>query len=436
MKALTDFRRRKTFPSATLESISNEHELSAQESSLTKIIAYGVLQNMALCDFYISHYSTVDLKKIQPQVLDILRLSVYQIALMSKIPFSAAVDEGVKLATKKANPRAAKYVNAVLRKISQDAMNDCLPHINCETDFELLSIKYSHPEWLVRELASKLNLDEVEEVLRFNNNHRIPVIAQVNVLTTDTDTVIESLIAECVQAKKHKWLGDCIELTESGRIDHLTVFQRGYIYIQDVAARLVVIAANPKPGDYVIDGCAAPGGKSFAAAIMMRNDGYVLSCDVREEKIRQIDLNAERMGLQIVDTRLCDSSVLDTQIIEKADIVIADVPCSGFGVIRKKPDIRYKQNVDIEELRNIQKNILFNLSRYVKPGGTLVYSTCTMIDRENCDVINEFLSENNDFSLLAFDLPNIGEVSTGMITLWPHIYDIDGFFICKLKRSA
>ena len=227
---------------------------------------------------------------------------------------------------------------------------------------------------------------------------------------------------------------NCFHLIGAGDISGLRAYKDGLIYVQDTAARLAVEVAAPRPGDYVIDGCSAPGGKAFASAISMMNTGRVTAFDIAVAKLRHITDGAKRMGLSIIDAKHMDAAVPAPEFLSAADIVIADVPCSGFGVIRKKPDIRYKKEADIAALPDIQRDIISGLSTCVKPGGVLLYSTCTVMQRENEDVVKWFLEKNRLFSLESFSLPGIGTISDGMLTLWPHLHGTDGFFICKLRK--
>ena len=438
LRALAMYRRGNSLPDEALERYTAE--MPARESALAMKLLSGVLQNKALCDYYISCYSKMKLNRIEPQVLDILRISVYQIVFLTRIPRSAAVNEGVSLCAKHADRRSSGYVNAVLRKVSQAAETNALPQITGLNAEEILSVRYSHPEWLVRELCDELGSDEAELFLEANNADDVPVCAQVNTLLTNTEDVLRELGACGAEVSRHDWLPDCVLLKGAGDITRLEAFRNGHIYIQDAAARLAVTAAAPKPGMLVIDGCAAPGGKSFASAIAMENKGRIVAADVTDDKLLRIKQSAERLGIKIIDTVINDATAVRGDITDiiphKADIVIADVPCSGFGVIRKKPDIRYKSAQMTEYLPAVQREILKGLSAYVRPGGVLLYSTCTVLKRENGDVIDWFLSENADYRLESFSLPHIGDITTGFCTLMPHIHGTDGFFICKLRRRT
>jgi len=435
LRALGTYRRYGSLPDKGFGSLYDGNTSDPRESALVLQIFNGVLQNMAYLDFIVSSFSSMDIKKIHPLILDILRLSVYQIIFLDRIPHSAAVNEGVLLAKKQSNPRTAGFVNAVLRKVAASASQDCLPEVANEDEFQYLSVKYSHPEWLVREFCGRLGPDETEKLLRINNSSDTPMTAQVNTLSTDVGTVLSSLAADGVETSQHEWLSDCVLMRRFGPVESLEAFKKGHIYIQDVAARLVVLAADPKPGQYVIDGCAAPGGKSITAAIKMNGIGKILACDVSISKLERIKESVSRLGIGIISVFERNALERDQLLTDKADVVFADVPCSGFGTIRKKPDIRYKPQEKISGLTNLQRDILSNLATYVKPGGTLLYSTCTVLEHENEGVIESFLSEHKDFSAVSFELPGLGRVPDGKITLWPHIHGTDGFFICKMRRS-
>lgn len=432
LKALAAYRKNGAWTDAALNAVLLRGNIDERDAALASRIFYGVIQNRTLCDFYISAFLSVKLSALEPMVLDILRLSVYQLTFMSKIPVSAAVNEGVSLAKKHANPRAAGLVNAVLRKISLNL--DKLPEVRGEDIIERLSVLYSHPVWLVKVFCGRLGEEGAEALLKADNSDAVMTV-NVNTIKADTQSVLSSLNEDHADAVMHPWLENCLEIRHAHHLERLRAFTDGQIYVQDAAALLAVRAAGPKPGMLVIDGCSAPGGKSFASAIEMMDTGRVLSCDINEKKLRRVLSGAQRMGLTIIETRQMDARVAEPSLFDKADIVLADVPCSGFGVIRKKPEIRFKPESEIEKLPELQLEIINTLSKYVKRGGILLYSTCTLLQRENEDVVEAFLKTHQDYYPETFLLPEpIGEVTTGMLTLWPHLHGTDGFFICRLRR--
>ena len=433
LRTLGAFRKNGAWSDVCLDNIIKKEGLDAREAALASRICYGVLQNKILCDYYISVFSSVRLSKIEPVVLDILELSVYQLLFLDKIPAPAAVDEAVKLAKKYSNPSAAGYVNAVLRKISSS--KDSLPEIRAKTRNELLSIKYSHPLELVDRLSEFMDGESLEGFLKANNEIT-PITAQVNTLKADTEEVLAALSAEGISAARNSWLGDCVEITGSGSLENSRVFADGLITIQDAAARLAVMAAEPREGLAVLDACAAPGGKSFMAAMLMKNRGSILAADINEKKLKRIEEGARRLGIEVIKTARMDATVRNEDLVGRFDLVIADVPCSGLGIIRKKPEIRYKSMEEIAALPAIQLKILENLSSYVRQGGVLLYSTCTIIPEENEGVVRAFLSRHGEFSPEAFALPEpVGRQDAGMLTLYPHVHGMDGFFICKIRKN-
>lgn len=432
LKALAAYRKNGAWTDAALNTILLKGNIDERDAALASRIFYGVVQNRTLCDFYISAFISIKLPALEPMVLDILRLSVYQLVFMSKIPVSAAVNEGVNLTKKHSNPRAAGLVNAVLRKVSINL--EKLPEVTGSDIFERLSVLYSHPVWLVKAFCARLGEKGAEALLKADNSDTVMTVT-VNTQKADMTSVLSSLNEEHADAAPHPWLYSCLEIRHPHHLERLQAFTDGQIYVQDTAALLAVRAAGPKPGMFVIDGCSAPGGKSFASAIEMKNTGRILSCDINEKKLRRVISGAQRMGLTIIETRQMDAREIDPALFEKADIVLADVPCSGFGVIRKKPEIRFKPESEIAKLPELQLELIGTLSRYVKPGGILLYSTCTLLQRENEEVVEAFLKTHQDFYPETILMPEpIAKVNTGMLTLWPHLHGTDGFFICRLRR--
>lgn len=407
------------------------YELSARDTGLASKLTFGTYQNRSLLDFYIGQFSSMPVAKLEPRVLDILRLAAYQIIFLDRIPNHAAIDEAVEQ-TKRGNPKAKGLVNAVSRRIAEHG--DKLPEVPREDLAEYLSIQYSHPKWLVERILAELGAEGAEALLQANNADT-PIYAQVNTLQADSAQVIEALQAEGIEAEAHPWLPDYILLRHTGSLTKCKPFADGAIYIQDPAARLAVIVADPKPGTRLLDTCAAPGGKSFAAGIQMQNQGEILAFDLSEKKLAHIETGAERLGLTIIQTGAMDARALDPAKTGFFDTVIVDAPCSCLGIIRKKPEIRDKTPDEIAGLPKIQSEILQAASKCVAPGGILLYATCTILPEENGDVIEAFLAQTKEFAPEPFTLPGeIGAVEAGQLTLYPHIHDTDGFFISKLRR--
>ncbi len=426
LAAMIKWRREGAWPDLYLK--KEGAEADPREAALASAITYGTIQNLYCIDHCIQSYSSMPLKKITPQVLDAMRITTWQLLYSNEIPARAAVDEGVKLVKKHGNPMAGRFANAVLRKIAQHGA----PDIDTGDPVSDLSIKYSHPEWLTRYLVKRLRTQQCELLLECNNA-RPGASARVNTLKTTRSQLLELLHQQGVQAQPHAFLSDAIVFEKLGGALKSKAFEQGMFYIQDSASQLAVLALSPKSGEFVIDMCAAPGGKSLLAAQLMRNSGRVLSIDIHPHKTELIEQAAIKCGADIIETVATDASVSVRSLLQTADAIICDVPCSGMGVIRKKPDIRYKEQSAFSDLPRLQAEILKTAAGYLKVGASLVYSTCTILQEENEQVVADFLKENSEYSLEPFYLPEIGEVE-GIITLWPHVHQTDGFFIAKIKR--
>lgn len=430
LRVLNACRQSRAWADAALAAELKRGNLSAADAALTSRIVYGVLQNSMLLDHYLGAYCTQRLDHLQQPLPDILRIGAYQILFLDKVPDSAAVNESVELAKASKRGAAAGLVNAVLRKLSQS--KDKLPTLP-QDGIKRLSIETSHPKWLTARMVALLGKEDAEALLR-GNNEIAPVTVQINPLKTTAGQLMEELSGEGIDAKPHQWVPDCLELTGVGDLTTLPAFYRGEFTVQDAAARLVSLVAGIKPKMRVLDVCAAPGGKSFSAAFAMRNDGAIVACDLHENKLKRIRDGAERLGITCIETVAADGREFRSAWQDGFDVVLCDVPCSGLGIIRKKPDIRYKNPAALAGLPEIQGAILANVARYVRPGGVLVYSTCTVLPEENEAVTDAFLREYAGFSYETFELPFLR--AEGRITLWPQRYGTDGFYICKLRRST
>ncbi len=424
--ALERLRRDGAWSSALGDTMKTKYALDARSLALAVSISLGVTQNEALLDYYIDLYSRSS-SKIEPKVRDIMRSGAYQLLFMDKIPASAAVNESVMLCKKLGYARASGFCNAVLRKLS--AGKEALPEIPDKGTAQYLSIKYSHPLWLAQYMISLRGYEAAEAFFAANNT--VPdTCLQVNTLKIQTHDLIDRLRTSGVQCSPHPWLPDCI--TAYGNVSVMEGFAEGLFYVQDPAAKCAVLTAGLRQGMQLLDACAAPGGKSFAAAIAMKNEGSIDSCDLHEKKIRLIMDGAQRLGISIINAFPHDARAGQAKLY---DAVIADVPCSGLGVIRKKPEIRRKTQSDCAAMPPVQSAILESLSQCLKPDGVMIYSTCTVLREENEDVVNTFLSSHPEFSAERFTLPNGESAENGCFTFWPDIHGTDGFFVCKLRRN-
>lgn len=429
--ALIACRKENAWANGVLKDYIARDRLDARDAALAAKLCYGVIQNRYKLDFYLGQLLTGKLRSLHPAVRDILHLGLYQIYELDRIPDSAAVNESVALARKYCPKQryAPGLTNAVLRKAvaTKGTLKEPVS----------LEDRYSHPWELIRLLRENVGKDALEPMLRANNEAPATVV-QVNTLKTTVGTLAEMLADAHVATQKHDWMPDCLVLSGTGDLEHLPAFRDGLFYVQDPAAHLSVLCAELAGGNLrVLDCCAAPGGKSFAAAIAMGGAGSITSCDIHAHKTVLIENGAARLGLINITAVQQDATVNVPEWNGSFDAVIADVPCSGYGIIRKKPDIRFKNPEDMVELPQLQLEILKNQARYVKPGGLLMYSTCTLLRAENEGVAEAFLAENPDFIAEPLPLPDVfPKNESGMFTLVPGQYDTDGFFICRLRRKS
>lgn len=429
LKALIACRRQEAWSNAVLKEAIRGDRLDPRDAALATRLCYGVVQNRGRLDFYLRQLLKGSLKKLHPAVHDILHLGLYQIYEMDRIPDSAAVNESVVLAGKYGPASQRGLVNGVLRNAVRTK-----GQLEEPTSY---ADKYSHPEELISLLKVNVPKGMLEPILQANNAAPETTV-QVNKTKTTTPELAEMLKRAGVEVQSHPWMPDCLVLSGTGNMEALPAFREGLFYVQDPASRLAVMCAGltEASGAQVLDCCSAPGGKSFAAAIAMGGKGTILSRDIYPHKISLIENGAKRLGLSNIHAACQDAAEPVPQWKECMDVVLVDVPCSGLGIIRKKPDIRYRDLSQMQQLPELQKAILKTQAAYVKKGGVLIYSTCTILKRENEQVVEAFLKENPDFVPEKLTLPSVfPENETGMLTLYPGIYDTDGFFICRLRRT-
>ena len=430
LNALIACRKEGAWSNGVLKSYISRDRLDSRDAALAARLCYGVLQNRNKLDFYLKQLLTGKIRDLHPVVHDILHLGLYQIYEMDKIPESAAVNESVDLAKKycKKQRFAPGLVNGVLRNAVKTKGTLKEP--------ASLEDKYSHPWELIKQLRDYVGKDRIELMLRANNEAPSTTV-QVNTLRISAGALQQRLEGEGVTARPHDWMPDCLVLSGTGDLEKLPSFKEGLFYVQDPAAKLSVLCAE-LPGEEIriLDCCSAPGGKSFAATVATEGKSVITSCDVHEHKVALIGNGAARLGFDNITPRLQDATENVANWNGTMDAVICDVPCSGYGIIRKKPDIRYKKPEDMADLPELQLRILKNQARYVKPGGVLIYSTCTLLRQENEAVVEAFLDGNQDYTLEPLPLPDVfpGNES-GMLALVPGEYDTDGFFIARLRRK-
>lgn len=415
------------YSNLVLDSHLSENNYSFQEKKFISALFYGVIERRITLDAVIDKYSKIKLQKLDKELLLILRMGVYQLLYMDSVPQSAAVNESVKLAKKCKNPAFSGFANGVLRAFIRDGM--AVPSGKSKT--EELSLEYSCPEWLVKKWFDEYGERAAVSLLKASLG-KPPSAVRVNSVRTSDDEVIKLLENDGFSVETTGFT-HCLRITGGGSPENSKAYREGLFHVQDISSQLCCMALAPEKGNVVLDMCSAPGGKAFTLAEIMENCGTVFGFDLHENRVGLIRQGAERLGLDIIKTDTNDASRFDPDI-PKADRILCDVPCSGLGVIGKKPEIKYKPPESLSSLPELQLKILTVASGYLKPGGTLVYSTCSVSKAENEQVVDKFLSENKDFygAEVFSDIP---QLKGDKVTVIPEYFNSDGFFIAKMKRS-
>ncbi|AOY77369.1 16S rRNA (cytosine(967)-C(5))-methyltransferase RsmB [Clostridium formicaceticum] len=401
-------------------------------------LVYGTLENCIFIDYILQQFSTTKLNKMDTWTLNLLRLSIYQIFFLDKVPDFAAVNESVNL-SKKYCKRASGFINGVLRSIIRNKESIKMPNKEKELA-KYLSIKYSHPKWMVERFLKYFSEDFTEGLLK-SNNETPKLCIRVNILKTNVEEVVQLLLENEIKVEKSPFISEAL-MVEGGfsELEVLDIYKKGLIHIQDFSSMLAAKILDPKENQFVIDVCSAPGGKTTHIAQLMKNKGRVLARDIHSHKLNLIEKNAKRLNIDIIEVEKFNGKDLDHQLLNAADKVLVDAPCSGLGIIRRKPEIKYRKEADdIRVITEMQLKILINASKYVKTGGELLYSTCTIDPNENDKVIEKFLNLSSDYEVINISqqygrmLP--GNHKEKMIQLYPNIHGTDGFFICKLRKK-
>ena len=415
------------FSNLELDSAIKKYGFTGSDRAFFTTLVYGTIERRITLDYVIGVYSSKPIERIEPKLMNILRLGAYQILFLSRTPDSAAVNESVELAKYHTHKGTAPFVNAVLRNISRGKGNIPMPK---EGSDQYLSVKYSLPEWLISMWRDNYGSEKTEKLLEGMN--RAPYMTlRVNTLKNTREELINTLANDGIDCSPSDKCDSALILNSNVPIADLTALGEGLCFIQDEASQLCVKAVGAKQGDTVIDTCSCPGGKSFGIAIEMKNEGKLTSLDLHESKLSLVVSGAERLGISILAAEVHNGTKPKEDLVGSADRVLCDVPCSGLGVIAKKPDLRHKSPDDISRLPEIQYKILCNGASYVKNGGTLVYSTCTLNKKENEDVAEKFLSEHPEFSPCGEGMYD----GNPMMTFFPDEHGTDGFFVAKFIRN-
>lgn len=419
-----------------LRDVLNKYQyLEKKERSFITRVTEGTLEHMMEIDYILDQFSKVKVKKMKPVIRNIMRSAVYQMKYMDSVPVSAACNEAVKLAVRKGFGSLRGFVNGVLRNVARN-----LDQIEYPTEpLQRLSIQYSMPEWILNLWLKAYDSDIVEQMLQAFQRET-PLTIRCNLRMGTPKQLKEHLEAEGVTVKVHPYLEYAFHISGFDYLGDLESFQNGEFSVQDISSMLVSELAAPKEGDYVIDVCAAPGGKSLHMAEKLNGSGHVEARDLTEYKVSLIQENIERTGLSNVEAVQQDALIFDEASVGKADIVLADLPCSGLGVLAKKTDLKYKATKEgADSLAKLQREMLKNVQAYVKDEGKLVYSTCTINPAENMDNVHWFLNQYPEFELIDIHGSLCEELQkdvkeNGCIQLLPGVHQSDGFFLACMKK--
>lgn len=424
------------YSNLALQSALSKHSLSAKDTALATEIVYGTVQRLNTLDYRIQPFLKQPVGKLEPWVRNLLRLSVYQLDYLERVPDFAVINEAVEIAKRK-NPRLAGFMNGVLRSLLRNgpvklpsAAKDPVRHV---------SLLHSHPEWLVQEWTEQYGIEQTIAICQANNG-RPSLSLRVNRMRNTRDELLQALTDEGVTARASELSPDGVVLTEGMDITKLQAFREGRCTVQDESSMLVARCVDPKPGMRVLDACAAPGGKTTHLAELMKDEGEIVAADIHEHKVELIRNAMSRLGIRSI--RPVEGDIRDLlPDLGQFDAVLLDVPCSGFGVIRRKPDIKWRKTADdVSAIQSIQLELIRQTADSIKPGGVLVYSTCTIEEKENGEIIRTFLKERSEFRIdpiqpyLPESVVKRSLTGEGWVQVLPNHFGTDGFFICRLRK--
>ena len=425
LKIIVEINEDNAYSNITLNKYINENKNKLNEKDISFIseLVYGTTNFKLSLDEIIKKYSKIKINKISKWILNILRLGIYQIIFLDKVPKSAAVNESVNLAKRYGHKASSNFVNAILRKVSKEDYEELQ---NIDDNIQKISKTTSTPEWLVKEIEETWGINDTEEICKsFNIRPKINIrINKLKILPEDFIKILEenNIKYEILSQDMPEFL----QIENLRNIQDIKYFKEGYFTIQDISAGFAAKLLEPKEGQIVLDACSAPGGKTTYLAELMNNKGEIFAWDIHEHRINLIEENAKRLNIDIIKTEIRDSSIFKDEYTEKFDKILLDVPCLGIGVIRRKPDIKWQRKLeDIKEISDLQFKILDNCSKYLKIGGEIVYSTCSILKEENEDIIYKFLEKNRNFI--------IEKNGKNSIKFFERYYNKDGYF--KIKPS-
>ena len=424
------------YSNIALNNAIRENRLNGLDSSFVSALVYGVLERQITLDYIIRQYSKIPLRKIEIKTKIILRLGILQLLFMDKVPESAAVNESVNLAKKHKLQKSSGFINGILRSITRAEVKYNLPDEKDKVRY--YAIKYSAPQELTKLWLDSYGEENTVKLLEALNG-RPKICARVNTLKTNKKALIDELAKQNVSAQEIPFLENAITLENTGSIERLSSYKKGLFHIQDASSQLCVDFLSPKPREIMLDVCSAPGGKSFTSAQYMSDRGKIFSCDLYDHKLKLIKDNAHRLGINSIVTLKRDGASSEVPL-PIADKILCDVPCSGLGILSRKPEIRYKDNLITEDLPELQYKILCKSAEYLANGGRLVYSTCTLNPEENNKNAKRFLDEHPDFYGVKLKLPQsitrAYEENDYELTLMPHTSGTDGFYIAVFGKKV
>lgn len=402
--------------------------LEAKDKGFANELIYGTIKWRLRLDYVLEQFSKTPVKKMKPFIRQLMRMSVYQILFLDKVPASAAINEAVKIMHKRKMSNLSGFVNGVLRNIDRNKSEITYPN---------LSVYYSIPEWIITRWMKYYGEAETKAICE-SLSQRARVCIRINNLKTTKDKVKALLSEEGITVLEKGFLPESLYIHAPNGIHHSPSFKAGLWTVQDESAMLVGHVLGPEKGDEILDVCSAPGGKTVHLAELMQNEGHIIGADVHEHKIELIEKNAKRLGASIVEGKLQDGMLINEDWKEKFDKILLDAPCSGLGIIKRKPDIRYaKDETAIRDINNIQRKLLKNAINYLKQDGILVYSTCTLTQEENQNMVEYALSLGLQLDAIPYDMPACLKPyikDNAYIEILPHVTDTDGFFMARFRK--
>ena len=439
LKILYEINEKGAYSNIALNKYLSSHELSERDRAFITELVYGVVKWKLTLDRTVAACSDIKMERLSPWIKNILRIGTYQLLFLTKVPPSAAVNESVKLARRYGHNASAGYVNAVLRNIAGGGGKDIVPD-RAVDPVGYLSVRYSYPKWIADKFMELFGEEFAESLLEAGN--RVPdLTVRANTLKTSAEGLVNALKNEGVEASPGRYVSDAVIIKSQVSVTRLKAFRNGLFQVQDESSMLPAAVLAPQPGEKVLDACSAPGGKATHMAQMMQNKGLITAMDIHEHKLKLIEDAAGRLGTDIIRTELHDAAIPVPQHEGAYDRVLLDAPCSGLGIIRRKPDIKWaRENRDIGSITGLQRRLIDSVSKAVKPGGVMVYSTCTLLPEENECIVRDFLNNNDEFyedDITAYLPPGLAKHARGgMIQAYPNRDGIDGFFVARLARKV